>query len=104
LSGPDIFVTINIPGATSNLWTAPTFFTDAVPSGSSSWSITPALELNPIARYVFALSDYDSPDPSDFMGGFEIAPFETGKGFPTTWVWTASDASLKLRLTISYVF
>ncbi len=104
-SGPDIFVAISTPApASASVWTATTFFSDAVPSGNSSWTLTPALELNATTPYVFSLSDYDSPDPSDFMGGFQTAPFEAGKGFPTTWTWTSSDASLKLRLTVSYVF
>ena len=103
-SGGDIYPEIYDASGTTRLWTPATYFIDATSGGAYSWDVSPNLDLDGTTSYKFLLYDDDSPLTPDFMGGFTTTPFTAGQGFPTTLTWTATDGSLKLRLTVSYIF
>lgn len=104
-SGPDVYPTLTL-GSTA-LWTATTYFSNAVQGTNYKFDLNPYLRITDLSQnYGFNAYDYDNPplDSDDFMGGVTGKIYSTTNGFPKTMTFSCSACETAFEFTVDYEF
>lgn len=101
-TAPDIFPSLSYKGASSLIWEADTYFSNATPGVNYTWDTS--INITQIATDInFVLLNYDEVlGGSYYMGGVNGAIYWSNNGFPTT--ITRSYGGYSFELTVTYTW
>ena len=101
-SGADLILTIQGGGVT--IYDSPNIFEDANPSIAYNFTQGFPITINNVTtQHSIFVSDFDSFDPNDFMGGFNFNPYNQDGGFPDPLIITNSSTNLTFTLDVTWI-
>lgn len=101
-SGADPFITVSF-GTSSDVNDDVTgYYQNATGANLYYTLLTPKVVTSLSSNWTVGIYDYDTPDPSDFMGGIYFRPINKSSGFPSSFTLTTSAIQYRLHVTWNF--